>query len=100
MATALADCYGIADSSAGVFQREALLCNTENWGARDGAFPRSALARGRSAAVTCAIQGATRPKQVEENAAAADLPPLPSDTMAAIERVYDELVRPRMHHLW
>lgn len=51
-------------------------------------------------AVTCAIPGAKRPAQAEENAAAADMPPLTPDTMAAIERVYNELVRPRVHHLW
>jgi aryl-alcohol dehydrogenase-like predicted oxidoreductase len=51
-------------------------------------------------AVTCAIPGAKRPSQVEENMAAADLPPLPDATMAAIERVYDEQVRRHVHHLW
>lgn len=51
-------------------------------------------------AVTCAIPGAKRPSQVEENVTAADLPPLSAETMAAIDAVYDELVRPHVHHLW
>jgi aryl-alcohol dehydrogenase-like predicted oxidoreductase len=51
-------------------------------------------------AVTCAIPGAKRPTQVEENVAAADLPPLSAETMAAIDRLYDEQVRRHVHHLW
>jgi len=51
-------------------------------------------------AVTCAIPGAKRPAQVEENVAAADLPPLPSDTMAKIEALYEQQVRPQVHHYW
>jgi aryl-alcohol dehydrogenase-like predicted oxidoreductase len=51
-------------------------------------------------AVTCAIPGAKRPSQVEENVAAADLPPLSPETMAAIDRVYDEQVREHVHQLW
>jgi aryl-alcohol dehydrogenase-like predicted oxidoreductase len=51
-------------------------------------------------AVTCAIPGAKRPDQVEENVAAASLPPISPETMAAIEAVYDDLVRPHVHHNW
>lgn len=51
-------------------------------------------------AVTCAIPGAKRPAQVTENVAAADLAPLSTATMAAIQAVYDDLVRPHVHHLW
>jgi aryl-alcohol dehydrogenase-like predicted oxidoreductase len=50
--------------------------------------------------VTCAIPGAKRPAQVEENLAAADLPPLADGTMAAIEKVYNEQVRQHVHHTW
>jgi aryl-alcohol dehydrogenase-like predicted oxidoreductase len=52
------------------------------------------------AEVACAIPGAKRPSQVEENVAAADLPPLAPETMAAIDEVYDDLVRERVHDLW
>ncbi|HKI69734.1 MAG TPA: aldo/keto reductase [Verrucomicrobiae bacterium] len=51
-------------------------------------------------AVTCAIPGAKRPAQVDENMAAADLPPLSGETMAKIRALYDERVRPRAHHYW
>ena len=51
-------------------------------------------------AVTCAIPGGKRPQQVEENCAAADLPPLSEDTMAAVRRIYDQHARPQVHHRW
>ena len=51
-------------------------------------------------AVTCAIPGAKRPSQVEENAQAAELPALPDETMDQIRAVYEQLVRPQVHHYW
>ena len=51
-------------------------------------------------AVTCAIPGGKRPQQVEENCAAADLPPLSEETMAAVRRIYDQHARPQVHHRW
>ena len=51
-------------------------------------------------AVTCAIPGAKRPEQVEENVTAADLPSLSPETMNAIQRLYDERIRPLVHHYW
>lgn len=51
-------------------------------------------------AVTCAIPGAKRPSQVEENVRAADLPPLPAETMDQIRAIYERLVRPQVHHYW
>jgi aryl-alcohol dehydrogenase-like predicted oxidoreductase len=51
-------------------------------------------------AVTCAIPGAKRPSQVEENFAAADLAPLSEETMAQVRSVYDRHIRARVHHLW
>lgn len=51
-------------------------------------------------AVTCAIPGAKRPAQVEENVGAADLPALPDETMEKVREVYDRLVRPQVHHYW
>lgn len=53
-----------------------------------------------SDAVTCAIPGAKRPAQVEENVRAADLPPLPDAAMTKVREVYDRLIRERVHHLW
>lgn len=51
-------------------------------------------------AVTCAIPGARRPAQVEENASAADLPPLSAETMAKIEEIYTGRIRPLVHQYW
>lgn len=51
-------------------------------------------------AVTCAIPGAKRPSQVEENVAAADLPALSEETMDQVRAIYERLVRPQVHHYW
>jgi aryl-alcohol dehydrogenase-like predicted oxidoreductase len=51
-------------------------------------------------AVTCAIPGAKRPDQVTENARAADLPPLPPETLSAILDIYDREVKPHVHQYW
>jgi aryl-alcohol dehydrogenase-like predicted oxidoreductase len=51
-------------------------------------------------AVSCAIPGAKTPQQARDNAAAADLPPLPPATMAAVKAVYDERLRPLVHASW
>lgn len=51
-------------------------------------------------AVTCAIPGAKTPAQAEQNARAADLPPLSPETMAAVQAIYDQRIRPLVHHYW
>jgi aryl-alcohol dehydrogenase-like predicted oxidoreductase len=51
-------------------------------------------------AVSCAIPGAKRPEQVEDNLAAAEMPPLLEETMRRIREIYDHYVRPEVHHLW
>ncbi|MCC6801763.1 MAG: aldo/keto reductase [Anaerolineae bacterium] len=51
-------------------------------------------------AVSCAIPGAKRPSQVEDNVAAADLPPLTEAQMAEIARIYDASIRPLVHQRW
>ena len=51
-------------------------------------------------AVTCAIPGAKRPGQVEDNVGAADLPPLSDATMQAVDQLYKERIRPLVHHYW
>jgi aryl-alcohol dehydrogenase-like predicted oxidoreductase len=53
-----------------------------------------------SPAVTCAIPGAKRPAQVEENIRAADQPPLSDEAMGQIRSIYERLVRPQVHHYW
>jgi aryl-alcohol dehydrogenase-like predicted oxidoreductase len=51
-------------------------------------------------AVTCAIPGAKRPTQVEENVQAADLAPLPESLMAKIQTLYNQQIRELVHHYW
>jgi aryl-alcohol dehydrogenase-like predicted oxidoreductase len=51
-------------------------------------------------AVTCSIPGAKRPAQVEENLRAADLPPLSADVLARVRAIYDERIKPLVHHYW
>jgi aryl-alcohol dehydrogenase-like predicted oxidoreductase len=51
-------------------------------------------------AVTCAIPGAKRPSQAEENFTAADLPPLSEETMAQVRSIYDRHIRESVHHYW
>jgi aryl-alcohol dehydrogenase-like predicted oxidoreductase len=51
-------------------------------------------------AVSCTIPGAKRPEQAEENARAANLPPLSEDTMSAVETIYNRYVREQVHHRW
>ncbi len=50
--------------------------------------------------VTATIPGAKTPEQARANAAAADLAPLPAATMARIEALYDERIRPLVHQRW
>ena len=51
-------------------------------------------------AVSCAIPGGKRPDQVAENCGASDLPALSGETMAAIQRIYDEGIRELVRHRW
>lgn len=51
-------------------------------------------------AVTCAIPGAKRPSQVEDNVRAADLPPLTGAQMAKVREVYDKYIRDQVHARW
>jgi aryl-alcohol dehydrogenase-like predicted oxidoreductase len=51
-------------------------------------------------AVTCAIPGAKRPAQVQENIAASDLRPLSRAAMKKIEAIYDVQIKPLVHQYW
>jgi aryl-alcohol dehydrogenase-like predicted oxidoreductase len=50
--------------------------------------------------VSCAIPGGKRPEQVSDNCAASGIPPLSPGSMAAVRRIYDERIRPLVHHRW
>ena len=51
-------------------------------------------------AVSTVIPGAKNPAQAQANAAAADLAPLPAETMAALADLYERRVKPLVHHYW
>jgi aryl-alcohol dehydrogenase-like predicted oxidoreductase len=51
-------------------------------------------------AVTCAIPGAKRPSQAEDNIHAADLPAFSEATMGKVREIYDRRVRELVHHYW
>lgn len=51
-------------------------------------------------AVSTVIPGAKTPEQARANAAAADLPALPEDSLRTITGIYRERIAPQVHHLW
>lgn len=51
-------------------------------------------------AVTCAIPGAKRPSQAEENAASADLPALSDDMMGMVCAIYERKIKGLVHQIW
>jgi aryl-alcohol dehydrogenase-like predicted oxidoreductase len=51
-------------------------------------------------AVSCAIPGAKRPSQVDDNAAAADMPALSEATMQRTREIYDQYIRHQVHNRW
>jgi len=51
-------------------------------------------------AVSCIIPGARRPDQVADNAATVELRPFTESEMAAVRRIYDDSIRPLVHHRW
>ena len=50
--------------------------------------------------VSVVIPGARNADQAKANAVAAELDPLADDTLAAIERIYDERIRAHVHDRW
>ncbi len=50
--------------------------------------------------VTVVIPGARNPDQARANAGVADLAPLTAEAQEAVKSVYDELIRPQVHHRW
>jgi aryl-alcohol dehydrogenase-like predicted oxidoreductase len=51
-------------------------------------------------AITCAIPGAKRPSQAEDNIAAAGLLRLSDEDMAAVRDVYDAMIAEHVHQRW
>lgn len=51
-------------------------------------------------AVTCAIPGVRRAAQVEENLAASELDELSPEVMQKVQQVYQDRIKPLVHHYW
>jgi aryl-alcohol dehydrogenase-like predicted oxidoreductase len=51
-------------------------------------------------AVSCAIPGGKKTSQVEDNVAAAEMPPLPEEVMQRAREIYESHVREEVHHKW
>ena len=51
-------------------------------------------------AVTCAIPGAKRPSQAEDNFAAVDMAPISDENMAKVRSIYDLHIRKLVHNYW
>jgi aryl-alcohol dehydrogenase-like predicted oxidoreductase len=51
-------------------------------------------------AVTCAIPGAKRPDQVEQNVSTADLPPLSDQAMKEVAELYKRDIKDLVHQYW
>ena len=51
-------------------------------------------------AVSCAIPGAKRPEQVEDNCAASDLPRLSGKLMRQVQELYEKYIREDVHQRW
>ncbi|MEI7989755.1 MAG: aldo/keto reductase [Chloroflexota bacterium] len=51
-------------------------------------------------AVSCAIPGAKRPDQAQENIKASAFPSLSQETMEKVKAIYDQSIRPLVHQLW
>jgi len=50
--------------------------------------------------VSTIIPGAKTPRQAQDNCAASDLPPLSAQAMETVRRIYDQWIRPTVHHRW
>jgi aryl-alcohol dehydrogenase-like predicted oxidoreductase len=50
--------------------------------------------------ITTAIPGAKTAEQARANAAAADLAPLPPETMARVTELYEARIKPQVHQRW
>ncbi|WP_040816282.1 aldo/keto reductase [Nocardia concava] len=70
--------------------------------APDGATPAQTALRWilQQPGVTTVIPGARSPEQARANAAAADVAPLPEQTLAAVQDLYDRRLRAQVHGRW
>jgi aryl-alcohol dehydrogenase-like predicted oxidoreductase len=51
-------------------------------------------------AVSCVIPGAKNAQQAEQNVKAAEFPPIPAQTMLAVQELYENRIRGMVHQYW
>ncbi|MGC4102915.1 aldo/keto reductase [Ferruginibacter sp.] len=51
-------------------------------------------------AVSCIIPGASTVNQVDSNLSAMDIPALMQEQLKAVQEVYEQYIKPAVHHLW
>jgi aryl-alcohol dehydrogenase-like predicted oxidoreductase len=50
--------------------------------------------------ISCVIPGASRPEQLHDNVAVSQMSRLPAEVVRGVEKVYEEKVKPIVHHRW
>jgi aryl-alcohol dehydrogenase-like predicted oxidoreductase len=50
--------------------------------------------------ISCVIPGASRPEQLHDNLAVSELPQLPAEMLERLGQLYEEKVKPEVHHRW
>jgi aryl-alcohol dehydrogenase-like predicted oxidoreductase len=51
-------------------------------------------------AVSCIIPGASSTKQLQSNLSALQIPDFSKDQIEGIQKIYGEMIKPLVHHLW
>ncbi len=51
-------------------------------------------------AVSTIIPRASKPHHIESNAKTSSLPPLTKHEMDQVQKIYDEMIKNQVHHLW
>ena len=75
--------------------------SSRRWSRRAPPWPRLALRWIlMHDGITTTIPGAKTPEQARANAAAADLAPLPPETMARVAELYETRIKPQVHQRW
>jgi aryl-alcohol dehydrogenase-like predicted oxidoreductase len=54
----------------------------------------------RFPAVSTIIPGASRPEQLTSNLSTFELPALTEDQLEGLQNIYNEMIKPEVHHLW
>jgi len=50
--------------------------------------------------VSCIIPGASKPRHLESNLSVSDLPPFTPEQFEQMNNIYEDYIKPEVHHLW